>query len=191
MYATLVDSTTAFSPSRHPLGQANGSGTVSLTMPTLTRVSVPRKRSEETNTVMLDPPRDAVGERSREADEKLAQHKQAMREVHFRIIELRSDAELSDELHAIDSACNLAMFLDWLGITKRPSIFLLDNGNFQAVWRNDSTKEQVSLQFFGHKVVQYAMFALQNGTMKRIADRGDMAAVRTLLKTHGCSHLIV
>jgi hypothetical protein len=191
MYAALVDSTTAFGPSRHPWGQANGSATATITTPSFIRIPLHQRRAEETNTAKLDAPLDAVDERTRKADEKATRHLTAIRDVIMRITELRSDAQLSDELESVESAADLTAFLVLLGITNRPSIFLLDNGNFQAVWHDDQTNEQISLQFFGHKLIQYAMFARRPNDLDRIAGRGDFDRVRALLKSHGCGHLIV
>jgi hypothetical protein len=61
----------------------------------------------------------------------------------------------------------------------------------QCIWRNDA-REQISLQFFGHNIVQFAMFALRaNQPMARIAGRDTMQKVRTKIDEHGCKHLIV
>jgi hypothetical protein len=68
---------------------------------------------------------------------------------------------------------------------------LLENGNFQAIWRNDD-KEQISLQFIGRDTVQFAMFAKREGyPMARIAGQDTAAEVRAKIIGHGCGHLIV
>ena len=114
-----------------------------------------------------------------------------MREVQERLIALRAQAAESDEAFSWDLATDLVDFLMALSITKRPAIFLLENGNLQSVWRS-TDKEQVSLQFFGKNVVQFALFALrQNKLMARVAGQDSPVQVRTKITEHGCSHLIV
>jgi hypothetical protein len=191
MYAQLIDSTTAFGPGRNPLGQANTSATVTLSPSPFVRFPRPQRRTEDTNTAKIEAPRDAVQERDRVTDEKVAQQIVAIRDVISRLKELHSDAQLSGELESVESAADLTTFLIIQGVTRRPSIFLLDNGNFQAVWHDNLTNEQISFQFFGHKLIQYAMFAQRAGDMDRIAGRGNFDSVSALLKSHGCGHLIV
>jgi hypothetical protein len=115
----------------------------------------------------------------------------AIRETMDRVRTLFDDAIIADEPYSITSAVDLNMFLRSLSITQRPSIFLLDNGNLQTVWRN-TNKEQISHQFFGGNVVQFAMFACRPGMpMARIAGQDCADRVRAKVIEHGCQHLIV
>jgi hypothetical protein len=192
MHATL-ESTTAFTPSPSFLGEANSSGTISyVQMPSPPPpVAVRKRRAEETSTAQLEPPQDAVDEQERQAKERLLQQRQAIRDVIARLLALKCQAEMANEPLSLDSASNCVMFLNSLGITKRPPIYLLENGNFQCVWRNDA-KEQISLQFFGYNIVQFAMFALrQSQPMARIVGRDIMQRVYAKIDEHGCKHLIV
>lgn len=43
-------------------------------------------------------------------------------------------------------------------ITKKPFIFLLENGNFRAVWK-DEEKQQIGLQFLPDGNIQFVIFA--------------------------------
>jgi hypothetical protein len=187
------ESSTAFTPRPSFWGEANGSGTISYVqlLPSPPPKPIRTRRAIETNTAPAEAPQDAVEEQVQQAKRKLLQQKQAIRTVIDRLIALKCEAELAGESYSVDSASDCFLFLNQLCITKRPSIYLLENGNFQSVWRNGS-KEQVSLQFFGHNVVQFAMFALRdNQPMARIAGRDTIQKVRAKIDEHGCKHLIV
>ena len=138
-----------------------------------------------------DRPLDATEEQSARAVEQAVKTARAMREVKDRIHALFNEAIIAGERYSLTSAIDMTIFLRMLGITQRPSIYLLDNGNLQAVWRN-AEKEQVSLQFFGDNVIQFAMFARRPGLlMARIAGQDSTDQVRVKLSEHGCRHLIV
>lgn len=187
-----LESSAAFAPRHSIFREANGSGTISyVQMPPTTPPRLIPEETEETNTAPAEAPQDARDEQQQKAKEERRQRTKTARAVLGRLGALKCDAELAGEPCSLHSAFDCIDFLIPLGITKRPSIYLLENGNFQCVWRNDA-KEQISLQFFGHNVVQFAMFALRdNQPMARIAGRDTMQKVRAKIDEHGCKHLLV
>src|SRR6266446_160546 len=96
---------------------------------------------------------DVADEQTIKAVQRSIKNQRAMRATAGRITTLLADACAMGDPHSLDSATKLFTFLGELLITERPAIFLLDNGNFQLVWRNPE-REQISLQFFGNGVVQ-------------------------------------
>ncbi len=133
----------------------------------------------------------AADEQSIKAVQRAIKNQRVMRATAGRITALLTDACAEGDPHSLESATQLFSFLGELLITERPAIFLLDNGNFQLVLRN-SEREQISLQFFGNGVVQFAMFALRQGLpMARIAGQDSADEVRAKIIEHGCQHLIV
>ncbi|MFZ1747310.1 MAG: hypothetical protein WBO24_04715 [Nitrospirales bacterium] len=61
----------------------------------------------------------------------------------------------------------LIEFLNRRTIDNKPSIFLLENGNFRALWRNEKG-EQIGLQFLSDGNIQFVIFA-------RRPDSSDLA----------------
>jgi hypothetical protein len=143
------------------------------------------------SVIEYDRPLDAAEEQTRKVIDRAVKNARALRDAEDRIRALATEAVVSGQPYSVDSAVDVVTFLRSLSITQRPSIYLLDNGNFQAVWRNVE-KEQVSLQFFGKNVVQFAMFARrQDLPMARIAGKDNADQIRLKLTDHGCRHLIV
>ena len=75
----------------------------------------------------------------------------------FRMAELSAFA--SEEGIDISDASrrDLQRFIGTHPGTRRPSLFLLDSGNFRTVWRNERD-EQLALQFLGDHKIQYVIF---------------------------------
>ena len=82
-------------------------------------------------------------------------------EIWQRIAELASDARAANEPVSPASVSDLVTFLKQTPFTKRPAIFLLDNGNFRAVWKNPDN-EQAAFQFRGDGVVHCVFFYKRN-----------------------------
>ncbi|CAN0119650.1 unnamed protein product [Phaeothamnion confervicola] len=84
------------------------------------------------------------------------------------------------------------VFLGGLKLAHRPAIFLLDNGNFRALWRDENNKQQVGLQFLGNETVQYVIFVREGQTdkLKTIASTGSMRAMLPLIASASCSYLL-
>jgi hypothetical protein len=70
-------------------------------------------------------------------------------------------------------------------------VFLLDNGNLRALWKNE-IDEQVGLQFLGGCVVQYVIFAQRPNPpmMSRNAGTEALANVLSEIAARGCNHLL-
>jgi hypothetical protein len=184
---SLAESTSAFTPSiAEPLDWRIGSASFDPPVP-----QINRRRHLRIVVGDLAAPLDPSEQRYVNAIEQALQHSRAMREVQERVLALGAQAAESDEPFSWYSARDLVEFLRALSITQRPTIFLLENGNLQSVWRN-TDREQVSLQFFGKNVVQFALFALrQHQPMARVAGRDGPDQVRAKITEHGCRHLIV
>jgi hypothetical protein len=151
----------------------------------------PVRITGKTDSAGYAPPADVGDEQAAKSAERAIQQTRTMIGVTQRLRDLNEEAAVEGEPTSTLSAIALYRFLLSLCITKRPSLFLLDNGNFQAVWRNDD-KEQISLQFIGRDTVQFAMFAKREGyPMARIAGQDTAAEVRAKIIEHGCGHLIV
>jgi hypothetical protein len=116
---------------------------------------------------------------------------QTKNEIEERLRDLRIEAELNDEPFSDLSADDLRSFLASLKLTRRPSIFLLDNGNLRILWRNDA-KEQVGIQFLGIGVVQFVMFVLRRdpALMMREAGVDVLSAMRPKIAAAGSEHVI-
>jgi hypothetical protein len=112
-------------------------------------------------TAIETEPLDPVTERIvKKAVELWKKERETRAQVEDRLRELHIDALRNADPFSETSLADLRSFLDSLPLTERPSIFLLDDGNLRAVWRN-AAKEQVGLQFLGNGVVQFVMFALR------------------------------
>jgi hypothetical protein len=112
-------------------------------------------------------------------------------EIEERLRELRIDAVLGGERFSESSEQDLRDLLGSLALTRRPSIFLLDNGNLRALWRNDA-KEQVGLQFLGAGAVQFVMFKLRKDPPMMARDWGVdvLSAIKPRITVNGCDHIV-
>ena len=113
-------------------------------------------------------------------------------EIQERLRELHADASRSGEPFSPSSLADLTGFVESIiPLTHRPSIFLLDNGNLRAVWRN-AAKEQVALQFLGQGVVQFVIFIQrqQPPMMSRTAGTDALANIRARIIEGDCARLI-
>jgi hypothetical protein len=110
-------------------------------------------------------------------------------EIGVRIAELRDDAKESGELFSESSQADFSKFVSRLALTRRPSIFLLDNGNLRAVWDNEK-KELIGLQFLGDGSIQFVMFRLKEGTeiMDRTSGIADFSEISG--KLDSLAHMI-
>jgi hypothetical protein len=151
-----------------------------------------RKNSSESlgtvNEIVSD---DAVSKHFKAQVEKHLALRQIRVETSARLRELWIDAALSGEAFSEDSLEDLMSFLTGLTPRERPSLFLLDNGNLRALWRNQSD-EQVGLQFMGQELVQYVMFARRPNSQRMLHHYGQelLGEIRTTITANGCDHLI-
>jgi hypothetical protein len=84
-------------------------------------------------------------------------YRQLYTEIETRIRELLADALLANEPFSWDSVSDLLLFMSQISFGRRPAIYLLDNGNFRAVWKN-AENEQAALQFRGDGIVHCVFF---------------------------------
>ena len=68
-----------------------------------------------------------------------------------------TDAALASEPVSRASLKDLLTFLDGTTFSRRPAVFLLDNGNFRVVWKN-ADNEQAAFQFRGESTVHCVFF---------------------------------
>jgi hypothetical protein len=116
---------------------------------------------------------------------------QTRAQIEDRLRELHVDALRNAEPFSESSLADLRSFLNSLPLIERPSIFLLDDGNLRAVWRNEA-KEQVGLQFLGNSVVQFVMFVQrqQPPMMSRDAGTDALANIRARITNNDCARLL-
>ena len=73
----------------------------------------------------------------------------------------------------------------------RPSLFLNDNGNLRALWRNDQ-REQVGFEFLGEGNIQFVIFKQRKGRlgMGRVAGVDARDKVLVHMKAAGAESLL-
>jgi hypothetical protein len=115
----------------------------------------------------------------------------ALAQVHQRLATLKVQALLQEEPFSEASLADLIEFLRELPFVQRPALFLLDNGNLRAVWKND-WKEQIGLQFLGGQIVQFVIFSLRADPpmMARIAGAETMGNIVGQIKANAAEHLL-
>jgi hypothetical protein len=148
--------------------------------------------SQATGTGIETEPVGPVTERIvKKAVELWKKERETRAQVEDRLRELHIDALRNADAFSESSLADLRYFLDSLPLVERPSIFLLDDGNLRAVWRN-AAKEQVGLQFLGAGVVQYVMFALrqQPPMMSRAAGMDALANIRRRIESNDYRRLL-
>lgn len=124
----------------------------------------------------------ALSEAARLAPQQAKLRLEVIPEIAERVAELRKDAADTGEPFSEASDAAFRTFVGNLALTRRPSIFLLDNGDLSAVWDN-SDGELVNLQFSGEGAIQYAAFRKRDGAknLETLAGVGDSTEVLALL----------
>ena len=115
----------------------------------------------------------------------------AIKEAIVRIEKLKGLAAEECIKFSEESERDLRLFLASVEFTRRPYIALLDNGNFRAIWRN-ANREQIGLQFRGHDLVQYVLFALRSSDrfMAQATGRDKLLNVRRMIEVQGLGRLM-
>lgn len=106
-----------------------------------------------------------------------------------RIQELKDDAELAGDPISESSIRDFQEFMKLAAPTRRPSIFLLHNGNVRALWLNDQG-EQVGLQFMGDGEIQFVMFVRRAQIIARDHGTEELSAMLAKIRNNGCMHLL-
>jgi hypothetical protein len=125
---------------------------------------------------------------------KLLQEQQAremaLAETQQRIHTLKLQALLQNEPFSEASFADFTEFFRELSFTRRPALFLLDNGNLRALWKNDR-REQIGLQFLGGRIVQFVIFSLRTKPeiMSRIAGADTIGNIAAQIRANGAGQL--
>jgi hypothetical protein len=91
--------------------------------------------------------------------------------VRERIASLKDLAFAESLSISASSESDLFQFLKMTAVEKRPSVFLLESGNFRFVWKN-ARGEQIGVQFLGDGVVQFVLFAYRTNAQMVVRSCG-------------------
>ena len=196
-------SLTAFSPPPVVLFEPAGRRGVATATPTIEdsppapppwrRWSAPPENLFHSQTTTIETEtRDPVTEHIvKRAVELWKKERETRSQIEDRLRELHVDALRNAEPVSDSSLADLRAFLNSLPLIERPAIFLLDDGNLRAVWRN-AAKEQVGLQFLGQGVVQFVMFVSRQRPpiMSRDAGIDALANIRARIEGNDCARLL-
>jgi hypothetical protein len=101
-------------------------------------------------------------------------------DTDLRIQALRIEAEIDQVPFSHASYAEFRDFIRQVPARVRPAIFLRDNGNLRALWKNDN-QEQIGLQFLGGGDVQYVILKRRPNrkltTHSGVASRGELLAL--------------
>lgn len=162
-----VSPTAAFN--EHRVYHPHAPTTVFLEKKAALRKEIPDYREREPITAFMS-----------ELREKISTTLQARAAYRGRIAELKKDAALDGISMNHSSEREFWTFLGAQGFFRKGALFLLDNGNLRAVWKNKGG-DQIGLQFLGNKTIQYVMFKHRNPLAKnisRVAGRDTLDGVR-------------
>jgi hypothetical protein len=107
-----------------------------------------------------------------------------------RVNELKLEAIRTYNWVSRSSLEDLQVALRSIAFTRRPAIFLLENGNFRVMWKNPA-REQVAVQFLGGKNAQFVIFALDaRGIMTRLAGITVIDRLGALIAASRASNLL-
>jgi ribosomal protein L31E len=101
-----------------------------------------------------DPEKQYVAERA----SKHEVYRQANAELEIRLSDLVREAVWEREPWSQASLSDLRLFMSQVSFKRRPSVYLLENGNFRAVWKN-TENEQAAFQFRGDGIIQCVFFS--------------------------------
>lgn len=108
-----------------------------------------------------------------------------------RVQALKIEAELDEVPFSVASYADFLSFITETQPQSRPSLFLNDNGNLRALWRNDA-REQIGLQFLGGGNIQFVIFKRRPGadTMTRVAGIDTKANIPGHIRASGAMGLL-
>jgi hypothetical protein len=112
--------------------------------------------------------------------------------VSERLAELAVAATEEGIVVSADSRRDLLHFLAEQRRAREPSLFLLPNGNYRAIWWNDR-KEQLGLQFLGKGEVQYVIFKEREdtpGAFRRAYGRDETRYIEALIRVMDVQSLL-
>ena len=111
-------------------------------------------------------------------------------EIERRLQFLKTEAEADGISFSEASLTGFQTFMNAFKPQVRPALFLNDNGNLRALWKNDQL-EQVGLEFLGAGHVQFVIFKLQKGTTLMIRNAGidSMEKILNRIRSSGAEGL--
>ena len=111
-------------------------------------------------------------------------------EIEQRLRFLKEEAEADEVPFSKASLMDFHALMNALGPRVRPSLFLNDNGNLRALWKNDQ-REQIGLEFLGAGNIKFVIFKLQKGTTLMIRNAGidSMEKILDRIRSSGAEGL--
>lgn len=157
-----VTSTTVFAPLPHialyePLGR-RGEGSVPRSQ--LRGYFRPKANTSASSVSIDELPLQIAGERAASVVDKV----QLATEISKRLQFLKIEAEIDRVPFSDASLADFQTFMQAASPRARPFLFLNDNGNLRALWKNDQ-REQIGLQFLGGGNIQFVIFKQRKGTL--------------------------
>ena len=134
---------------------------------------------------------DPIDELANEIIEKVEATRQAEAAYRERIKELIIDASFDGICLNKDSERDFWDFLKPQGFFMKGKLYLLDNGNIRALWKNE-IGEQIGLQFLGNKTAQYVIFKHRSETnmISRVCGRDSIKGIRHQIEAFDLDNLI-
>jgi hypothetical protein len=113
-------------------------------------------------------------------------------ELSNRVQFLKVEAEIDRVPFSDASLADFQAFMRETGPRVRPSLFLNDNGNLRALWKNDR-REQIGLQFVGEGNIQFVIFKQRKGAlpMARVAGIDSNDKILGHIKASGAEGLLL
>lgn len=118
-----------------------------------------------------------------------AAHEPWLTQVEARLEELKEIASDEGLPHSAESAAAAKAFARGLRRAKRPSVFLVGNGNIRLLWLT-AGGEQVGLQFRGKDEVQFVLLRLRGGRLRSTMGADTAEEVLKNLAALGMMHVV-
>lgn len=133
-----------------------------------------------------------LAETAGQAVPRLSEFLRMALDLSKRIQSLMIEAELDGVPFSVSSCTDFVSFLADLQPRSRPSLFLNDNGNLRALWRNN-LREQVGLQFLGGSQVQFVIFKQRPGAggMARVTGVDTSRNIIAHIRASGAQGLLL
>src|SRR5437762_2724801 len=111
-------------------------------------------------------------------------------EIQGRLLELMRDAWAEDEAFSEQSLSDFTSFIREVSFGRRPGIYLLDNGNLRAVWKN-AENEQAAFQFRGGGIVDCVFFLKQKGPLPLKRETISLSLKKARDRSVDFKHLLI
>jgi hypothetical protein len=112
-------------------------------------------------------------------------------EISKRLRFLKIEAEIERIPFSEASLADFRGFIRETGPRVRPALFLNDNGNLRALWKNDR-REQIGLQFLGEGSIQFVIFKQRRSSiaMARVAGIDAKDKILGHIRASGAEELL-